>query len=125
MERLKDHIRCFARLHWRDLLFFIFAVLSVAGMLFLLSEDIGDPSLVKLRLTLYVADALLFLSCYWLVGPKFRWLSVVVIWLIAIFAFANALYFRYWGDLLPLPSIFVPYNYNVFVVKSIGNCHRL
>lgn len=85
----------------------------------LMSFIINDNSTFRLRSVMYLADAAVLLSFYWLCAPKLRWLSLPALWIISIFVLANVLYFKYWGDLMPLSSIFTANNYNGFVLKSI------
>lgn len=85
----------------------------------LMSFIINDNSTFRLRTVMYLADAAVLLSFYWLCAPRLRWISLPVLWLISLFVLANVLYFRYWGDLMPLSSIFTANNYNDFVLKSI------
>lgn len=109
----------FIELRGKAVIFIIAAMIAVTAVLFQLSEVIGDSSFVKIRLTLYFTDATLFLAFYWFVRPRWRWTAIPIVWFISIFALANALYFRYWGDMFPLQSMFVGANYNSFVFNSI------
>lgn len=107
------------RTHWRAIAYILIAIISLGAALMLLSCIINDNSTYRLRTVMYLGDAAVLMSFYWLCRPKLRWLSLPVAWIIFIFALANALYFRYWGDLMPLSSIFTANNYNDFVLNSI------
>ena len=69
-------------------------------------------------------DALLLaFSCLWLNG---RWRALVpaMAWGGTVFLYANILYQRYWGDIIPFSLIFDPSCYNGFVFNSIGSLLR-
>ncbi|MDE6704077.1 MAG: sulfatase-like hydrolase/transferase [Muribaculaceae bacterium] len=103
----------------KDIIFILSAIILFAADLMLFSFIIGDNSTFRLRTVLYLGDAALLSSIYWLCRPKFRWVVLPLIWIATLFIFANALFFRYWGDMFPLASMFNASNYNSFVFNSI------
>lgn len=55
-----------------------------------------------------------------------RWRRIVpaLFWTVALFFWGNAMYFRYWGDLLSWALIADPASYNIFVAKAVGGLLR-
>lgn len=113
--RFLDHLRTNVRSY---ALFFAIYV-AVVVECFVLSETIGDTSTMKVRWLIFTADAGLLFIFYWLVCPRLRWLSLPLIWIISVFLLANLLFYRYWGDMFPIQSMFSTANYNSFVFNSI------
>lgn len=107
------------------IIFYIIAVLSLACEFFQLSVIVGDFSPVKQRVILYIADAMLLTFFYWFCSGKWRCITLVWIWFISLFVLANVMYFRYWGDMIPLMSVFETSNYNSFVFNSIVPLFKL
>lgn len=103
----------------RSVLYFIVLTLMMSVSIMLFSFIIGDNSTFKLKAIIFLADAILIFAFYWLCSPRLRWLSLPVVWIISIFLFANALFFKYWGDMFPLSAIFDSSNYNSFIFNSI------
>ncbi|MDE5593998.1 MAG: hypothetical protein K2I89_00295, partial [Muribaculaceae bacterium] len=99
----------------KDIIFILSAIILFAADLMLFSFIIGDNSTFRLRTVLYLGDAALLSSIYWLCRPKFRWVVLPLLWIATLFIFANGLFFRYWGDMFPLASMFNASNYNSFV----------
>ena len=114
------HIRkLIGLLQSKDIIFILSAIILFAADIMLFSFIIVDNSTFRLRTVLYIGDAAVILSVYWLCRPKYRWLVLPLIWIASLFLFANALFFRYWGDMFPLASMFNASNYNSFVFNSI------
>ena len=116
MKHLFDII---SALKTRATLFVALAIILMAADLMIFSFIIGDNSTFRLRAVLYTADMAVLLCFYWFVRPRWRWLTIPLTWIIAIFMFANALFFVYWGDMFPISAIFNTSNYNSFIFKSI------
>lgn len=114
-KKLLDHLRT----NVRSYAFFAAIYVAVVAECFFLSETIGDTSTAKLRWLLFSADVCVLFVFYWLVRPGLRWLTLPLIWIISIFILANVLYYRYWGDMFPIQSMFSAANYNSFVFDSI------
>lgn len=87
-------------------------------ILILFSISVGYELRILYNVIYFVGDAFLFCAPMWLWGRKSRWYSVFVIWLISIYLISSALYFRFWGDLLPLSAIFNTANWNHLVFES-------
>lgn len=120
MDKLKNFIlRHFRRCDFPSIIFILIAILGLASMMMILSYIIGDNSSFKLRALLYLSDSALLLCFYWFCSPRLRCLSFPVVWIIALFLLANSLYSHYWGDLIPLSSVFIANNYNQFLLNSI------
>lgn len=52
-----------------------------------------------------LGDVSLILSPYWLLSAKWRWTSVVCVWLYSFWNITNLAYFRFWDDLIPVSAI--------------------
>lgn len=91
-------------------------VLWLIFMLF--SVSVGYEMRVTYNITYFIGDAFLLCSPMWLMGRKGRWYAVAIIWILSILLIASALYYRYWGDLLPLSAIFNTSNWNHFVFEG-------
>lgn len=50
-------------------------------------------------------DLALILSPFWLIKPKWRWMTLFPVWILAIWSVANLTYFRFWGELIPPAAI--------------------
>lgn len=98
--------------------YFIFSVFTLWLILILYTIDIELKVRLFYNVIYLIGDACLILSPLWLLGRKSRWYSIPVIWLISIYLMASAVYFKYWGNLLPLGSIFDSSNWNHFVFES-------
>ena len=87
-------------------------------ILILFSVSVGYEMRVTYNITYFIGDAFLLCSPMWLMGRKGRWYAVAIIWILSILLIASALYYRYWGDLLPLSAIFNTSNWNHFVFEG-------
>lgn len=91
----------------------------VLWLIFILfSVSVGYEMRVTYNITYLIGDAFLLCSPMWLMGRKGRWYAVAIIWILSILLIASALYYRYWGDLLPLSAIFNASNWNHFVFEG-------
>lgn len=99
----------------------------VLWLIFILfSVSVGYEMRVTYNITYFIGDAFLLCSPMWLMGRKGRWYAVAIIWILSILLIASALYYRYWGDLLPLSAIFNASNWNHFVFEgAIPHISRL
>lgn len=52
-----------------------------------------------------VGDVTLILSPYWLLAPRWRWITIIPVWVITIWSVCNLAYFRFWGDLIPPAAV--------------------
>ena len=86
--------------------YFLFSVLILWLILVLYSIGLEYKLQIFYNLFYYIGDACLIFSPLWLLGRNSRWYSVPAVWLISIYLVASAVYYRYWGELLPLVSIF-------------------
>ena len=102
-----------------EILFILSAIILTAADIMIFSFVIGDDSTFRLRTILYIGDAAVIFAGYWFCRPRCRWIVLPLAWIVAVFLFANALFFRYWGDMFPISSIFDTSNYNRFVFNSI------
>lgn len=103
--------------------YFLFSVLILWLILVLYSIGLEYKLQIFYNLIYYIGDACLIFSPLWLLGRNSRWYSVPAVWLISIYLVASAVYYRYWGELLPLVSIFDTSNWNHFVFE--GTWHKI
>lgn len=82
-------------------------------------HDLGVIINLYVTLALYFGEGVLLASPLWILPNRWRAVIPVVFWLVSIFLWANVLYCRYWGDLLPWSLIFEPASYNSFVFKAL------
>jgi hypothetical protein len=68
-----------------------------------------------------IGDAALLMSIYWLNPQRMRGVTTVLFIILALFLYANVLYARYWGDLIPFAVIFSKASYNSLVLQSISS----
>lgn len=115
-RRVCDRLFAVDRSAW----FAITAIAVIAVELLVFTRSIGDPASLRLRCVTCIGDAALIMLPYWICSPRWRAIALPTVWVVSLFLLANALYFKYWGDLFVLASIFEPSNYNSFVFKSIA-----
>lgn len=80
-----------------------------------------------LHLRVYALGAVcesLLLGLPALLRGRWRIISVMLVWVLALFYFANLLYWRYWSDFIPVSLIFSPASYNGLVFNSVGAVFR-
>lgn len=116
---MKKHDQFISSIKTKATLYIAVTIILMAAAIMIFSFIIGDNSTFRLRTVLYIADMAVLTCFYWFLKPRFRWLVLPVIWIIALFLFANALFFAYWGDMFPISAIFNTSNYNSFVFNSI------
>jgi phosphoglycerol transferase MdoB-like AlkP superfamily enzyme len=68
-----------------------------------------------------VGDAAILMSIYWLNPQRMRGVTTALFTILAIFMYANVLYTRYWGDIIPFAVIFSKASYNSLVLQSISS----
>ena len=81
----------------------------------------------QLHLRVYALGAVcesLLLGLPALLRGRWRIISVVFVWVLALFYFAKLLYWRYWSDFIPVGLIFSPASYNGLVFNSVGAVFR-
>ncbi|WP_289386383.1 hypothetical protein, partial [uncultured Duncaniella sp.] len=97
------------------------SAMALWSILCVFTLSIGDSLRLFYNVLYFIGDSALLLAPVWLLPRRLRWLSVVPVWLTAVYLTASSMYFRYWGDLLPLSSVFEPDNWNSFVFGSISH----
>ena len=93
-----------------------FAAVSFTFMMLSLQEIPGW----KMKCYLVLGDVALLMTPYAFLRGRWRAVSLGLLWLLSAFLWANALYMRYWGDMIPLWLIFDSASYNSLVFASIG-----
>ncbi len=97
------------------------SAMALWSILCVFTLSIGDSLRLFYNVLYFIGDSALLLAPVWLLPRRLRWLSVVPVWLTSVYLTASSMYFRYWGDLLPLSSVFEPDNWNSFVFGSISH----
>lgn len=121
-KRLTDRVIDFVR---RPLsLFYMTMVVAVVSLLMMFSVQIDDETSAKLRIVIYVADAVAMMLIYWVLPRRWRWVPLPLLWALAAFLWANVLHFRYLHDLIPLSSMLSADNYNHFLIESLPSIVR-
>lgn len=121
-KRLTDRVIDFVR---RPLsLFYMTMVVAVVSLLMMFSVQIDDGTSAKLRIVIYVADAVAMMLIYWVLPRRWRWVPLPLLWALAAFLWANVLHFRYLHDLIPLSSMLSADNYNHFLIESLPSIVR-
>ena len=97
------------------------SAMALWSILCVFTLSIGDSLRLFYNVLYFIGDSALLLAPVWLLPRRLRWLSAVPVWLTSVYLAASSMYFRYWGDLLPLSSVFEPDNWNSFVFGSISH----
>lgn len=79
---------------------------------------------IKADTVICLSESLLIAAPLWCTGKRWRWATLLAVWSVSLFLWANILYFRYWHDLIPFASIFSTKSYNGLVFGSIGKLLR-
>lgn len=94
-----------------------------AGLLYFLfmffTVSVGHEARLKYEFITFAGDALLVMAPFWLLTRRWRLLAVIPVAVIALFLTGCEMYFRYWGDFMPLTSVFDTSNWNGFVAGSL------
>jgi len=113
------------RLPYRNVVFYNIVVgLSAILLSAWFDHDVGVVINFYVTLALYFGEGLLLAAPLWLLRGRRRIVVPVVVWLSALFLWANVLYCRYWGDLLPWSLIIEPASYNAFVFDAVPGLLR-
>lgn len=100
--------------------FFAVALLAITGTCFIpLSEaDAISGNHTIVRLLLPIIDAAAVLMPYWLLPRRRRWLTLIPIWILALWFTLCRWYYRFWGDFPDLTVIFYVDNFNSELFSS-------
>ncbi len=103
-----------------------FAALPVAMILMAAAFDIAVGNHINWYVTiaLYGGEGALLGALLFLLSGRWRRIVPALFWIVALFFWGNAMYFRYWGDLLSWSLIADSASYNIFVVKAIAGLLR-
>lgn len=52
-----------------------------------------------------VGDTALILLPYWILSPRLRWMTLLPLWLGALWGVTNLAYYRFWGDMIPVATV--------------------
>jgi len=105
----------FFKYMWRNravgFYFVAFFCLLLEWMLFKSQLDIEYSNAIGTALKA-IGDVTLILLPYWLLTPRWRWISLLPVWLYAIWCAINIMYYRFWNDLIPPAAITMGRNVN-------------
>lgn len=99
-------------------LFMLQAWLATALMYVIFDSNIHCMSWGPSQVMLILAEALLLTVPVMALRRHWRVLTLVTLWIVAIFFLANIIYYRYWSNLLPVDQIFRTASYNSVVFSS-------
>lgn len=72
-----------------------------------------------------MGDAALFVAVFVLFGRRGPLLTTIFVWLVAVFLFANAVYFRFNNDIIPPSAFFTGASYNNYTFTAVPRLIRL
>lgn len=77
------------------------------------------PRLIVVRTDITTDDLIQIFSCafcltspFFFLKPKWRWILILMVWVIAIFEFVNYIYFKFFWDYIPISALFLFDNYD-------------
>lgn len=73
----------------------------------------------KIAAYIYVGDAVMFALPLWVMRGRWRVLTLAGVWAASLFLWANTLYWRYWGEMIPFGLIFNASSYNNLVFDAV------
>ena len=125
---LKERIRTV--LKNKLLLAYLLTILSFLIVFYLFAHETGmmaeSPVLGRFfiypgisHIVVITAEILLFSLPVLVCRGKWRIVSIVLLWVVSLFLFANMLYYRYWCDFIPFTLMFKAASYNSIVFKSV------
>lgn len=102
---------------WRDTAFFVCCVAVAAWQCFYVALDthlggLGNAFHEWRALAVAIANALVLLSPYWLLSPRWRRLVWIPMTLLTIWCLIQVCYYRAYDDLMPLRSLLMTGNVN-------------
>ena len=109
----------------RSLLIFAAACFAAAFVM-ICTAGASTVTIANLRLYPYLfgPDALIVALTAMLCRGRYRLLSLAGLWAMALFLWANTMYFRYWGDIPAFSLIADSASYNSFVIAAMGRLLR-
>lgn len=119
---IKDDLS--SRRRW--LLWHTVTIAAIAAMLWCFTSQTGTRSSIAIDAIISISEGVLVMVPTWLLERRcrLRVLSLLPCIVIAVFLWANVLYFRYWHDLIPFSSIISAKSYNALVFGSIATLAR-
>ena len=103
--------------------FFVLSVATVAWQCFVVALDTQLGGIGRLfqewhLVAISIANALLLLSPYWLLRPRWRWLVWIPLTLVTVWCMMQLCYCRAYDDLMPWRSLMMTDNVNSTLVAS-------
>lgn len=86
--------------------------------------DIAFPSMIGTLLK-GAGDTIFILWPYWLLKPRWRWTIVIPVWIYAIWAVSNVMYFRFFGRLIPATALDMTDNVNSDLIVYIWSALKV
>lgn len=116
-QRLTDR---FKKLYHRlDASFYLVFAAATIAILILTGKGLDDNSNKWSFLALYTGDAVFMTIPFWWLSKRYKWVTVVLMWVLALFACSLTLYYSYWHNTYPFAQIFDTASYNAFVFGSV------
>lgn len=79
---------------------------------------VPNGSNVVISIVNYGAEAMVMSLPLWILPGRWRIITPLFIWVCGLFLLANAVYYKFWHDLIPLTLIFNSQSYNSLVFNS-------
>lgn len=110
----------------RWLLWHAVTIAAIAAMLWWFTAQTGTRSSNAVDAIISISEGVLVMAPTWLLERRcrLRVMALLPCIAIAVFLWANVLYFRYWHDLIPFSSIISAKSYNALVFGSIATLAR-
>ena len=104
---------------------YLWGLLSLFALLMIFTAAVGHGIRLKYEVMVFFGDCALIVAPVFLLPRRWRWTAVIPVALLALYLTASEIYYRYWGDFLPLTSIFTSASWNGFVAGSIPGMFSL
>ena len=111
---------------WRDIVPFALCVAVAAWQCFYVALDtslggLGNTFHAWHAVAVAMTNALVLLSPYWLLRPRWRWLVAVPMVLLTVWSLMQVCYYREYDDLMPLRSLTMTGNVNKVLISSFAS----
>lgn len=116
--REKSLARRIAR-HWPSLAVYVVSLAAIVALFAIYDNIVGTVRSGRItNALLMLSDAVLIMAPLWLLSNRWKWTAVAPTAFISIFLYINALYFRFWGEVLPLSALSMTGNINGLLIDS-------
>ncbi len=101
------------------ILFYLSCILAIIVLCADFDFAVASELKLYVSLCLYGGEGMLLCSPLWILRGRWRAIVPAIVCVLSLFLYANVLYYRYWGDLLPWSLIVEPASYNALVFDSV------